>query len=147
MLYQHLQIPYFYCIEQSPKRKFETKICVMFFSFPQNGQNCFWCFQWNKNFLNIFFFFFQKQIKEYCTFPCHKLKKRNFVVADFKVTITILELGSYNILAQHRKCDICLFQHHSTLMCGCHIRRCLACSTYPLIKFVRWCTRVSACVP
>ena len=95
----------------------------------QNGQHGFWSVQGKLNFLGGFSSVFAfKQAKEQILFQVQSLKMLNekHFFAHFRVTVQIcwgpatsenatlrheiLELGSYNNLAQHRMCNFLFFK-------------------------------------
>ena len=119
--------------EQSSRRKFEIKSCSIFFFIPKIGQHGFWAVQVKTNFFvgfcSVLAFL---QAKKHILFQVQPLKMLSKFkkMVHFKVTAKIfggdqgkktklrheiLELGSYNNLAQQ---VLHFFQFHSTLVCS-----------------------------
>ena len=153
-----MQKPSVYIKDQSPKKLWNTNF-VLIFLFIKIAKNCFWSVQGKHFFLFLFLALKNQRIRSPC--PGFKnLYKKKFS-PDFRVRVTIfwgfatsekatlsheiLELGSYNNLAQRRMMGSMFYasQNHSTLLCSPHFFGKLRKSEVPeptqaAIKLLNW---------
>ena len=116
-------LPYTYIKEQLPRRQFEIQSWLIFVVISKHSLNGFWSVQGEFGFLFSFCFLlsWRKFFVSGATFKNVNYKKMlaNFTVLTFWGPATsenatlrneILELGSYNNLAQQRMCSFLLFK-------------------------------------